>query len=621
MEASAVPREAPAGVHAFTSPRLLRVASDAHLVGLIREGRTAAFEAVYDRHHRAILSFCRHMLGSTEEAEDALQQTFLSAYNDLIASDKQIHLRAWLFTIARNRCYSMLRARREQPVGELDETATEGLAAQVQRRQDLRDLVFDLQRLPDDQRAALVLAEMDALGHDQIATVLGVPPKKVKALVFQARESLIASRAARETDCSDIREQLSNLTGGALRRANLRRHLRECSGCRDFRQQIDRQRRQLRIVLPVAPTLALKEAVLAATIGGGAGVGAVTAGGGGAFAGSLLKGGVFKGLIGAALAGVGTAGTLVAVHDIQVGVASTKPIPHRLVSRAPFTPAPAARTNSGSVGSATAHAGGISRTSGTGAYATLPGGQAIGFARYAGAGAGAKAAKTAFLDPLSRTGLSDQLIANPLLPNAAGSAPAAGPAPGVSLPTGHTSRLSPAAPFLGPSAFAVGGSQPSDVGGGGTAASSTSGASVPGSGSSSRGYATTGSSGAGTSSGTAPSGSRSHTSTLSGSSGGSGGDTSGPTSSSGPSGSSGSTGTSSGSTGTSSGYPGISRGSDPSGSTGSSGTSSPSSGLSGSTASGSPVSSPPPDPSTTAGSTGSGGGDAGSGSTTGPHGR
>jgi RNA polymerase sigma factor (sigma-70 family) len=248
MEARTVPREAPAGVSYFLSPALLRLASDASLVGLIRQGRAAAFEAAYDRHHRAILSFCRHMLGDLEEAQDAVQHTFLAAYNDLISSEKQIHLRAWLFAIARNRCYSVLRARREHPTSELSEAVTEGLATQVQRRQDLRDLVIDLRRLPNEQRAALVLAELDALSHEEIGATLGVPRDKVKALVFQARESLIASRAARETDCAEIRQQLATQRGGGLRRSNLRRHLCECAGCRDYRKQIERQRRQLAIV-------------------------------------------------------------------------------------------------------------------------------------------------------------------------------------------------------------------------------------------------------------------------------------------------------------------------------------------------------------------------------------
>ncbi len=327
-------RALPSGGPLHFSPSLLRLSPDSRLVALIREGRPAAFEVVYDRHHRAILSFCRHVLGDLEEAQDVVQQTFLSAYNSLIESDTQIHLRAWLFTIARNRCYSVLRARREQPSGDLSEALTEGLAAQVQRRQDLRDLIVDMQHLPSDQRAALVLAELDALSHQQIGEVLGVPRDKVKALVFQARESLIASRAARETDCAEIREQLSTLRGGALRRGNLRRHLRECSSCREFRKQVERQRRQLAVLLPVAPSIALKKLVLGATVAGSAAA-AGAVGGGSMLASSALKGGLVKFLVGAAVAGVGTAGTLVVANDMPLlNPAPHKPASHTLAAKA-----------------------------------------------------------------------------------------------------------------------------------------------------------------------------------------------------------------------------------------------------------------------------------------------
>ena len=255
MEAGALPRVG-SSVQALT-PRLLKLTSDARLVGMVRERRGGAFEALYDRHHKGIMSFCRHMLGDADEAEDAVQHTFMSAYRELIDSDKPIHLRAWLYTVARNRCYSIIRARREQPSDSIDDTATEGLATEVQRRQDLRDLVADLSRLPDEQRAALVLAELDALSHEDIAGVLGVPRDKVKALVFQARESLVASRTARDTACSEIREQLASACGGSLRRSNLRRHLRECDGCREFRAQVETQRKQFAALLPVLPAAAL----------------------------------------------------------------------------------------------------------------------------------------------------------------------------------------------------------------------------------------------------------------------------------------------------------------------------------------------------------------------------
>jgi RNA polymerase sigma factor (sigma-70 family) len=217
--------------------------SDAQLVAQIRSGDPEAFTAAFARYHRPILSFCRQVLGDAQEAEDVVQHTFLAAYYDLISSQKPIHLRAWLFTIARNRCLSLLRARREHPAADVVDSTTEGPAVLVQRRQELQDLIQDLLALPENQRSALVLAELDARTHDEIGEVLGVPRARVKALVFQARESLTASRTAREADCGEIRLQLDNHRGGGLRRGLLRRHLLQCDGCRAYGRQVERDRR------------------------------------------------------------------------------------------------------------------------------------------------------------------------------------------------------------------------------------------------------------------------------------------------------------------------------------------------------------------------------------------
>src|SRR5262249_7122726 len=156
------------------------------------------------------------------------------------------------------RCLSILRARREHVSGDAIEIATAGLAEQVVEREDLREMLADLAALPEEQRAALVLAELGACGHEEIGDVLGVPQVRVKALVFQARESLIASRRARLIDCREIREQLATLTGGALRRGPLRRHLAVCEGCREYKAEIRRRRRGLAILAPVVPTAALR---------------------------------------------------------------------------------------------------------------------------------------------------------------------------------------------------------------------------------------------------------------------------------------------------------------------------------------------------------------------------
>ncbi|MGB2710645.1 MAG: sigma-70 family RNA polymerase sigma factor, partial [Conexibacter sp.] len=248
---------------------VLRLASDERLVQLVRAGDERAFEVLYDRHHRAILAFCRHMLASRDEGEDVLQHTFLAAYVALRSSDQPIDVRPWLFAIARNRCRSLLRVRRPLSTLESVQTSSEWLVVTVERREDVRELLGDLARLPEEQRAALLLAELAALDHERIAAVLGCRREKVKALVFQARSSLAATRDARATPCVEIRVQLASASGAALRRGVLRRHLRDCPGCRAFKRELGRQRELLALALPVAPSALLKATVLS-----GAGAGA-----------------------------------------------------------------------------------------------------------------------------------------------------------------------------------------------------------------------------------------------------------------------------------------------------------------------------------------------------------
>ncbi|MBV8218765.1 MAG: sigma-70 family RNA polymerase sigma factor, partial [Solirubrobacterales bacterium] len=185
--------------------------TDETLVAQLRAGDDAAFEAIYDRYARGVFAFCVHMLGNREAAEDALQLTFVSAFRALRRSDGDVSLRPWLYTIARNRCLSELRTRRglEDDDALTDRPSPERVPDQVQRREDLRELLDDMRRLPADQRAALVLFELADHSHEEIAAVLGVRREKVKALVFQAREALARGRRAREHPCAEVRERLA----------------------------------------------------------------------------------------------------------------------------------------------------------------------------------------------------------------------------------------------------------------------------------------------------------------------------------------------------------------------------------------------------------------------------
>ncbi len=293
------------------------------------------------------------MVGNREDGEDALQQTFLRAHRALREGRPPDSVRPWLFAIARNRCRTLLAARRDAAIASDEiEPSYDGLAEDVGRRADLRELVADLAGLPEDQRGALVLFELGDLSHPEIATVIGCPPEKVKALVFQARTALIAERDARATPCDEIRVQLEAARGGALRRGPLRRHLRQCEPCDTYRQAVARQRTGLAAILPVAPTAGLKAAVLAGAGGSGA---AAAAGGGGVAVvagGFAVKAVVAKVAVSAVVATAGVSGGVAAVEAVQhrepvraaaltVALATPQPATQR---QAPAPEVPVART-------------------------------------------------------------------------------------------------------------------------------------------------------------------------------------------------------------------------------------------------------------------------------------
>ena len=286
--------------------RLLAIATDDRLVEELRRGNEAALEVAYDRHGGRLLSFCRHMLGSLEEAEEAVQHTFAAAWSNLQGDDREVRLKPWLYAVARNRSLSMLRARRPATVELDDDVATAGFSQDVATRSELRELVADVGDLPEEQRAALVLSELGGLSHADIAEVIERKEADVKALVFRARSTLLDWREARDTPCEEVRTQLASLSGGSLRRRWLSRHLQSCAGCREFRAKVKTQRGMLALIIPIAPPLGLKESVLAAAgLGGGSAGGAAVAvglGGTAAVSATVAKVAAVGALAGGALA-------------------------------------------------------------------------------------------------------------------------------------------------------------------------------------------------------------------------------------------------------------------------------------------------------------------------------
>ena len=299
---------------------LLRLQSDERLIRLLRDGNDAAFEVLFARYRTRLLAFCRHMLGSKEDAEDILQDVFAAAYNAILADGRAIHARPWLYRIARNRCLNHLR--RPVPDGRdtMDDQLSAGGASAadvVHKRADLRNLLDDVQKLPETQRTALLLREIDSMSYDQIAIAMETTVPSVKSLLVRARMSLAEASEARQLTCDEVRMRLAEVAEG-LRRTTppIKRHVRDCEECASYRKELRKTSTAMAAVFPVAPLLAVKKLVLAkaAAVAGGAG-----SGGGAAATGTVATTGVAAGATGGAGAG-GIAG------GAAIGAAASKAV-------------------------------------------------------------------------------------------------------------------------------------------------------------------------------------------------------------------------------------------------------------------------------------------------------
>ncbi len=217
MEASALKYHGAIGLQGRTP--LLRLQSDERLITLVRRGNLNAFEVLVARYHARLLAFCRHLLGSREDAEDVLQEVMTAAFNAMIADERPINVRPWLYRIARNRCLNHLRRTQAVGVDSMDIHLSDGgetTADKVHKAEEFRLLVDDIQSLPETQRTALVLREMDALSYEQISEAMETTVPSVKSLLVRARMSLAEAAQARQLSCEQVRIELAEVAEGLL---------------------------------------------------------------------------------------------------------------------------------------------------------------------------------------------------------------------------------------------------------------------------------------------------------------------------------------------------------------------------------------------------------------------
>jgi RNA polymerase sigma factor (sigma-70 family) len=285
---------------------------------------------IVDRYQGRLLGFCRQMLGSTEDAEDVLQEVFVNAYRAMLADEREINLRPWLYRIARNRCLNHLRkpsADAQESMDMVPEVEAASTAEKVHNREEFRQILTDVNKLPETQRSALLLREMDALSYEEIADAMETTVPSVKSLLVRARISLAEASQARLLTCGEVRVELSEAAEG-LRKvsAPVRRHVRECEECADFRSQVRSNEKMLAALFPVPALFALKGFIAGKLgLGGGSAASSAAAGGAAAGGGAAAAGGAASG-IGAALGGSSAAGGLGGLGGAIGGAIGTKAV-------------------------------------------------------------------------------------------------------------------------------------------------------------------------------------------------------------------------------------------------------------------------------------------------------
>ena len=267
-----------------------------------------AFEALVDRYQVRLLAFCRGMLSSSEDAEDVLQEVFVAAHKAILADNRAINARPWLYRIARNRCLNHLRKPVPEGQDSMDIHPHENgvsVAERVQKRAEFRALIHDVQGLPETQRSALLLRELDALAYEEIAVAMETTVPAVKSLLVRARISLADASQGRHLTCDEVHLELAEATEGLRKMSGpARSHMKDCERCREYRTELRRNEKALAALVPIGPLAALAHALSSKLGIGGAKAGA----GGSASAGAGASGAAGAGAGGSAISSAAAAG-------------------------------------------------------------------------------------------------------------------------------------------------------------------------------------------------------------------------------------------------------------------------------------------------------------------------
>ena len=230
-----------------------------------------AFERIYRRHVGDVYRYALAVMRNPADAEDVTQTTFLNAYRAYVEKGNRPEKpQNWLIAIAHNVCRQRFRqsARRPSEVSFEDDIADTVVDDDAPSGDDIRRA---LSHLAFNQRAALVMRELEGRSYAEISEILGLSTSAVETLIFRARRALREQLEGAFT-CGEAEFAISKQLDGRLSRADkgqLRAHLRECSECAAFARRQRAQRGALK-TLALVP---IPSSLTSLFGGGGAAVG------------------------------------------------------------------------------------------------------------------------------------------------------------------------------------------------------------------------------------------------------------------------------------------------------------------------------------------------------------
>ena|ERR1700693_4436853 len=206
-----------------------------------------AFERLYRQNVLDVYRYALFVLRSPEDAEDVTRTTFRNAYHAFDRGQRPRRIRNWLIAIAHSVCRQRVRQATRLHEVEEDEDPAE-TAVPDDESPSVTDVRRALGRLAFDQRAALVMREIEGRSYTEIAEILNVSAAAVETLIFRARRALRELLEGTLT-CHEAERAISRRLDGQLKRPErgpLRAHLRVCTGCARFARSQRTQRSALR---------------------------------------------------------------------------------------------------------------------------------------------------------------------------------------------------------------------------------------------------------------------------------------------------------------------------------------------------------------------------------------